>query len=314
MLRASCVRAGSRRTEPETPAGGAKVVRLVPKMAAIEAAVEASARGDCQPQDVAVAAYLVSNIDRATGECARHYETIAKGCGMSRSAAGRSIKRLVDAGVIERAARFARNRGQIATAFKIGTDIFDDIARRSNRPSRPAGGTPPSHERDTNSPSRHLQYPDGERDQYQFAGKSKKPSHPPDDDGQLKDRLRQIGVEWSERDWGDDKEWLAENGPYASYGYGHEQLAIDDLERWRCEKGDHAIGKAIDFAREKHMYGEVLIDYLEKTWPAKGRKAHAYRHTEGNHEGGAAAKASRGAATQDGGRVGDHGGPARAAG
>ena len=98
----------------QLPKRRAASVRLLAKMTAIQEArktctetvLREQANGElteepkCLPQDVAVVAYIVDTIDRATGECIRHYATIGKGCGMSRSAVGRSIKRLVDAGII----------------------------------------------------------------------------------------------------------------------------------------------------------------------------------------------------------------------
>ncbi len=241
--------------EPADTNSGQVVVPLVPKMQAIEAALKACERGDCQPQDVAVAAYLVSNIDRATGECARHYETIATGCGMSRSAAGRSIKRLVDAGVIERAPRFARNRGQIATAFKIGAHILEGILERSSGRPRPTGRTRPSHKRDTNgSSSRISQFPIG------VPGQPAKPES---------------------ADWEHTAEWLYKAGQYRKHGFGADSLARDDLDRWRKEKGDVAMLKAIATAQAKRLYGDLLLDFLENTWPAKGRKSNVRPHVAG---------------------------------
>ena len=256
-------------------------------MAAIEATLAACQAGDCQPQDVAVVAYIVSAIDRSTGVCARHYATIADGCGMSRSAVGRSIKRLVDAGVVERAARFARNRAQIATAFKIASTITKAIATRN---PRPASGTPPSHQRDTKLSSRCSQYPDGRR-----------PS-----------KVARQGE--GEADWRMHADWLAEAGQYARlWGYGAEALARDDLDRWRREKGDRAMLKAIATAKALGLHGERLHDFLENTWPMRKGDNSDDRDEATKPDSGATAP-PRCDTAQDGGRAGYDGGRYRATG
>lgn len=252
-------RPSAKQSRPEPAA--APVVRLVPKMRAIEAALAACERGYlfedsetgeskrryCKPQDVAVVAYLMSNMDRATGACTRHYETIANGCGMSRSAVGRSLKRLQEAKVIERRARFARNRAQIATAFEIGEPVTTDIARRNLAPPRPTCGTPPSHQRDGNGPSPDLLNPVGGPANRRQCNKAQAPPA---------------------LDWDEAAGWLAQAGRYREqYGFGAERCAVDDLDQWRAEKGDAAMAKAIITAREKCLHGERLIDFLEKTYP-----------------------------------------------
>ncbi|MHA1537412.1 MAG: winged helix-turn-helix transcriptional regulator [Alphaproteobacteria bacterium] len=259
-------------------------------MATIEAALRACQAGDCQPQDVAVVAYIVSAIDRSTGECARHYATIADGCGMSRSAVGRSIKRLVDAGVIERARRFARNKAQIATAFTIGGPILDAIAQRTSRPPRAIGGTPPSHQRDAKLSSRDSLYPDGR-------GPAK---------------VARQGEE--EADWRVHADWLVGAGQYAKrWGYGAEALARDDLDRWRREKGDKAILKAIARAGCSGLHGERLWDFLENTWPMRNGGDYGDRR-EGTEQAGGQATAPGCDDAQDGRRAGLDGGRSRAAG
>jgi len=242
--------------------------------------------GACQPQDVAVVAYIMSAIDRRTGECVRHYQTIADGCGMGRGSVGRSIKRLVDAGIIERSARFARNRAQIATAFTIGTKITDDIARRP----RPVSGTPPSHERDTKWLSHRSLNPVG-------SGPAKVA------------RQREV-----EADWGAHADWLTMAGQYAKrWGYGADGLAQTDIDRWRREKGEQAILKAINTARATGLHGERLCDFLENTWPMRSGGKSDDRDETAKQAGGAAPPPG-GNLAEDGRRARRDGGRMRATG
>lgn len=213
------------------------VLRFIDKATAMDAVADACQRGECQPQDAMILWSILTGIDRETGECTRHYETIGARCGMSRSAAGRSIKRLVDAGIIERKARAARNRGQIATAFTVA--------------GRPARGTPPSRIRDAHKGiSQGLLYPMEGRP---IAGKASMGAPP-----------------GPEPDWNELADWLAEAGQYRKqWGTGAEELAVEDLQRWRGDKGDRAILRAINTARDRGLFGPNLIDFLEKTYPGR---------------------------------------------
>lgn len=230
------------------------VIRLVPKMAAIEATLAACRSGDCQPQDVAVVAYIVSSIDRDTGDCTRHYATIGEACGMSRSAAGRSIKRLVDAGIIERAPRQARNGAQICTAFT--------IARR------PTSGTPSSHQRDSyKDSSRFLQYPVVGQEEKRSSGVTKKAKRPS-----------------PATDWGAWQDWLADQVNYPKHwSDGRRSDARGDLEQLREAmrkamgddeaKGDVEALQALETAKRHGWYGPKLRTILLEWTPAKRRVA-----------------------------------------
>jgi len=229
----------------------AAVIRLVPKMRAIEATLEACRNGDCQPQDVAVVAYICSSIDRATGDCTRHYATIGEKCGMSRSAAGRSIKRLVDAGIIERAPQQARNGGQISTAFTIAP--------------RPTSGTPPSHQRDAHKDSsRSLQFPDGgpsENDRVEG-----KPERPP---AAARLSKREFTHDLP-ADWGDVEEWLWQQVGYGKlYSDASRSDAAIELRHLRQNIGDQALASAIARAKTLRLYGRPLLDFLENTRPSR---------------------------------------------
>lgn len=228
------------------------VIRLLPKMAAIEATLKACSETvqrekpdgsfkdepKCKPQDVAVVAHVVSSIDRATGYCTQHYQTIADGCGMSRSAAGRSIKRLVDAGIIERAPRHARNGAQISTAFTISR--------------HPKQGTPPSQERHAYFGSSHDSLNPGRPSKNR--DRATKPERP----------------QGSEFDWSEAREWLRKTVNYPElFGDGAGYMASDDLVRWRGKCGDRAVIKAIENARANGLKGGRLLDFMENTWPSR---------------------------------------------
>jgi DNA-binding transcriptional ArsR family regulator len=237
----------ARSADRETAQSGTIVVRLLHKAVVMDAALRLVAAGDLQPQDMAVLWYIASSLDRQTGEAIRRYQTIADGCGMSRATAVRAMARLKDAGVIEIKARYFRNqRGKMATAYRLGAlppprraTAADEaqIGAQVNRGS--------VHECTGNGASHDFHIPVG--------GPSQRASNSTEPDD---------GV-----DWGEIESWLSDAGQYVKrWGFGAEGLAKEDLDRWRREKGERAITRAIANARAKRLYGEVLIDFLEKTY------------------------------------------------
>ena len=258
----------------ETAQSGAIVVRLLHKAVVMDAAlrlVEAEpAEGKLRPQDMAVLWYIVSNLDRQTGEAIRRYQTIADGCGMSRATAVRAIARLKAAGVIEiRERYFSDRRGKVATAYRLGADHpgrtstparADIDARQGGQNDRPEAQVGSGvnrgsvHECTGNSLSHDFHIPVEIPDQ------------------RTNDATGTAGdpVTWSET-----AAWLHRVGCYEQqWGYGSDALAEADLDRWRREKGDRAVLRAVENAQELGLYRNCLIDYLEKTYPA-GRRAMA---------------------------------------
>lgn len=249
-MRASCVLDGENSARSE--AGRSEkdrrpvVIRLLQKAWAMDHAMKLCAAGDLVPADMAVLWFICTNMDNESGQAVRLYSTIAAGCGMSRSAVGRSLKRLKDAGVVEVTPRKARHCGQVASAFRLSAEAVAAKARPADAgaetdPGVPHVGRPPSPERDGHISTSHLlSFPNG--------------------------RPRQSACK-PEVDWMETQDWLAEAGKYHErWGYGSRDLAVSDLDRWRSQKGDARILKAIETARAKGLYGAVLIDFLEKTW------------------------------------------------
>ena len=260
MLRASCVLDGGR----ETSAGGAVVVRLLHKAVAMDAALRLVEAGDLQPQDMAVLWYIASNLDRQTGEAIRRYQTIAKGCGMSRATAVRAMARLKAAGMIEiRERYFQGRRGKVATAYRLGAVPTSGVQSTTSRgaihgPSEASVGSPVNrgsvHECTGNGPSHDFHNPVGGPDQ-----------HANDAKGTAGDPVT----------WSDIASWLHRAGWYGKqWGHGSEALAEQDLDRWRREKGDRAVWRAVEKAQELGLYRNCLLDFMENTYPA-GRRATA---------------------------------------
>ena len=73
-------------------------------------------------------------------------------------------------------------------------------------------------------------------------------------------------------EWEAEVEWVAQHGNYREYGCGYEGLAVDDMERWRQEKGETAVLSAVRRAREKNLFGPNLTDFLKHTFPQKRRR------------------------------------------
>ena len=64
-------------------------------------ALKLCAVDELRPDDMAVLWFIATSMDNQTGETIRRYSTIAAGCGMSRSAVGRSLKGSVRANCLE---------------------------------------------------------------------------------------------------------------------------------------------------------------------------------------------------------------------
>jgi DNA-binding transcriptional ArsR family regulator len=258
MLRASCVRADQAAAKSE-----AVVVRLVHKAVAMDAALRLVEAGELQPQDMAVLWYIASSLDRQTGEAIRRYQTIAEGCGMSRASAVRAMARLKAAGVIEiRERYFQGRRGKVATAYRLGAVPSPGVQSTTSRGAihDTSGAQVGSqvnrgsvHGCTGNSPSHDFHNPVGGPDQ-----------HANDAEGTAGDPVT----------WSDTVAWLHRAGCYAQqWGSGSEALAEEDLDRWRRQKGDRAILRAVEKAQELGLYRNCLLDFMENTYPARRRGA-----------------------------------------
>ncbi len=254
----------ARSADRETPQSGTIVVRLLHKAVAMDAALRLVEAGDLQPQDMAVLWYIASNLDRQTGEAIRRYQTIADGCGMSRATAVRAMARLKAASMIEiRERYFQGQRGKVATAYRLGAVPTSGVQSTTSRgairgPSEASVGSQVNrgsvHGCTGNGPTHNFHIPVGGPDQ-----------HANDANGRASDPDT----------WSDVASWLHRAGCYRKqFGHGSEALAEQDLDRWRREKGDRAILRAVEKAQELGLYGNCLLDFMENTYPA-GRRATA---------------------------------------
>ena len=222
---------------------GPVVVRLLQKMQTIEHALQCCELGQCKPADVAVVAYLASHMDNETGECVRKYQTIAKGCGMGRSALIHSLKRLEDAKVIRRQERYGGRIGRRAYGYHLG-ELPDQA---------PQTGTHASEIRTSEVRNPNLQVVSSQ--------------HSLDSPG---DQSSSQNVDWDKH-----ADWLAEVGQYGKrYGFGGEAGAAEDLATWCEDVGEQRLLAAIARAREKGLYGATLEDFLANTW-GKGQRRRA---------------------------------------
>ena len=251
-------------TDRDTAPSDAIVVRLLHKAVAMDAALRWVEVGELQPQDMAVLWYIASSLDRQTGEAIRRYQTIAEGCGMSRARAVRAMARLKAAGVIEIRERYFRNRrGKVATAYRRGAAPPPGVQTTTPRGAihDTSGAQVGSqvnrgsvHECTGNSPSHDFHNPVGGPDQLAN-----------DASGTAGDPVT----------WSDIAAWLHRAGCYAQqWGHGSEDLAKQDLDRWRREKGDRAVLRAVELAQEIGLPRNPLLDFLENTYPG-GRRANA---------------------------------------
>lgn len=177
---------------------------------------------------------------------------------MGRSTVIDALRRLSDAGVITIEARHARNGAKIANDYRLGDCAFE-------RNSCVQKGDPPVQDSNTHSSQRHL-IPIGN----QLRKASNRYGSAKDSPGEDRaDQAAKLSGESAPRaDWDDLATWLYRQGKYTEqWGFGARALAVDDLERLRREKSHGPLLRAIEIAKSKRLYGEVLISFLENPTP-----------------------------------------------
>jgi len=196
---------------------------------------------EIRPKDIAVLWYIATSLDSTTGEAVRRYATIADRCGMSRTAAVESIARLKACQLVKNQPRYFKNGpGKLATAFRLAGEFEE----QSN--------------------------PDTDRGSSRWKpGKVVSQFHPIHN-GNEAHQKRPCSEPIPSRDWSTELAWLHKKGRYKElWGFGSEDLARNDLDRLRREKGDNAVADAIARAKELNLYSKSLIDFLNNTWPRK---------------------------------------------
>lgn len=242
---------------PQRRAPGAQPVY---KLVAMQRARELVGDGKLIPRDMVVFEYIAEIIDKKTGFAVVGRSTIADRVGCSYATVKRSLRRLIDAGVLELEPRYKEwrsgHRERLATAYRLA-----DLGSRTTPPGvtdDPTWGHErPPYARGFNLPSSHCSARDGHG-----------PGH---------DHARQNeGAEANKETWSKEAAWLAREGQYKRWDEGPGmayQLAKEDLDRLRARQGNRAILKAIGNAKRGHLYGDNLIDFLEDTGRSKKRRS-----------------------------------------
>lgn len=201
--------------------------------------------GELQHVDMTVAAYIAKITDKATGWACVEYATIGERIGRHRTTAIRSIKRLMEAGVIERQARRAGKRC-FASLYRLVDPVGETTPEKRDTP-RCTDAPTPVHGCTTSRGFTNNLPPNGPA-----------PERGRDD------------KKWSCTFWVEQAEWLATHGKYARWGPGPGEaymLAKDDLDRWRERCGDRAVVRAIERAKGGNggqgWFGEFLIERLD---------------------------------------------------
>lgn len=228
--------------------------------------------GEVRRSAMIVVQYLAEITDRKTGLATVELNTIADRTGYSRGEAGKAIKELVDAGLVERVPR-RKGKRCLATAFR----LVDPSSER-RRPGR-REATTPSPTGDTSrafvKSHPNILNPGGlapprENHRREMPVDSVPSAEPPP--AHQEDEAAVTAKE----NWTEHAEWLAREGRYRRYGPGPGEayrLARDDLDRWRGDKGDQAILEAIRRAKALGLSGDNLIDFLASTHPAKRQRS-----------------------------------------
>jgi predicted transcriptional regulator len=203
--------------------------------------------GELKHIDMNVVQYLAEITDKETGTALVEVARIAERVSRSRPTAVRSLRRLIDAGVIEREAR-RRGKRCFASIYRLadpsGLKGFNnDTPRLTDEPS-PVHGCTTLHAFDKNpSPNCNAPY---------------------------RGRIAEISL-WTAREWDDCAEWLAKEGKLARWGPRPGEawlLATKYLDRWRDQSGDSRVVAAIERAKMGNggsgWFGNFLIEKLEK--------------------------------------------------
>jgi predicted transcriptional regulator len=220
----------------------------VQKLRAFEHLRALICEGELQHIDMNVVQYLAEITDKKTGAACVEYATIAERIGRSRATVIRSVRRLIDFGVIEREAQ-RRGKRCYASIYR-PVDPSNEIPPDKCETPRFTDEPTPVHQCTTSRAFDKYLFPNGS---YPYRG-----------------RIAQIG-RWSARDWDDCAEWLALHGKYRRWGPGPGEafsLAMQDLDRWRDRSGDGAVIAAIERAKIGNggtgWFGDYLITRLEE--------------------------------------------------
>ena len=228
-----------------------------------------------------VVQYLGEITDRKTGVAVVKLDTIAERIGLSRAAVARHLRKLIheDVGLIKREPRALAGRS-IANAYRL-VDIRPKLTPAkpevipAGSPVNPRGVTgEPPYARTLNPFSRCL-YPDGpaNADRPQLSSPPEASTH---ERGPPPAFQNDKGAETIELDRDDWAEWLAREGRYRRFGPGPGEaygLALDDLDRWRRDKGDGPILQALKRAKREKLYGDSLTDFMQNTWADGARSS-----------------------------------------
>ena len=203
--------------------------------------------GELKHIDMNVVQYLAEITDKSTGAARVELATIAERIGRSRPTAVRAVRRLIDAGVIERQSQ-RKGKRCYASIYNLAVSSGDSPLAKYDNP-RFTDEPTPVHQCTTSRAFIKNLTPNG------FA-----PYRGP---------FAEIASE-RDRDWNDRIEWLATHGKYRRWGPGSGEaymLAMKDLDRWRDRSGDGAVVAAIERAKIGNggtgWFGNYLIERLE---------------------------------------------------
>ena len=257
----------------EFPTRRAAAASPVNKLRVLEQVRRLICEGELPRCAMFVVQYLAEITDRDTAAAVVELNTIAKRIGTSRATVVRTLKKLIDAGLIERKAR-RKGKQCFASEYRLA-----DVGSQVNLPQVTHDPTPvhrcTTFPRALRKPPPNLVLPDG---LVPASGDPAQPRSPSEaarhKRGPPPGFQNERGIETVETDWTEWAEWLATQGRYRRFAPGGGEAykaALDDLDRWRRDKGDQAVLRALDDAKGLKLYASPLIDYLRNTYPGGGR-------------------------------------------
>lgn len=211
----------------------------------MDRAVELRQEKEINDGDMTVLWYLLSSIDRRSGEACRRTATIADRTGRSERAVRYSLARLEACGLVEREAQFGyRTRGQRANVYTL-RDSDDGAESGQLSAGAPAQDCRLGAEAGCRPLSRCSSSPI-----LKPSDAGARESAPPEPE--------------AESDLSELADKLARSGDYRSqYGFGFEGLAYDDLTQLRNLGGFGGVLRCLQEARQRGLYGAVLREHVE---------------------------------------------------
>jgi DNA-binding MarR family transcriptional regulator len=224
-------------------------LRLIHVIQKQKEALELRKQGLIRSDDFVILFYLLDALDNQTGIALRKFQTIADKTGVCLTNVKAAIGRLESLGLIARRQRYSDiTKRQLCNEYTL-----PDFAALTSETKSGAGGRHSDH-RSGSRNGDHL-YPDPSSNSYPDVRCNQK-----NDDQQTTHETKE------DADWDYWTQWLTDVAKvaYRKQGFGWEIFPKEDIDRWRSKIGDESVLKALKQAQKIGLFGEILLDWMEK--------------------------------------------------